>query len=331
MGKREEIRAILEERIRFSDKQLDRHNLMGYCPFHKDGMERTPSFFVYVGPPAPKKSLGVGFCHTCGQAWSLSTLLKKLDINRANVDAIVEIAAEETPYRSKNYYDSISLVNPRLPEAILGAWDYAPTRLLRDGFEKETLRYFDIGFDRRSKRITFPIRDHTGTLIGVSGRTVTGENPRYKVYRREFDAIISGYALDKSRSVWGLDKFYYTALNKGLRSPVVVCEGFKACMWVYQAGFENSTALMGTYCSPEQKMLLTRVSNEVILFLDNDTPGRRAMGGISNYLNSSLSVWIADYPEVADGYSPDDLSPDIIQTAIENKLTKTQWRKKWAA
>ena len=328
----DEVKGILEEGgVRFVDTGEDTHNLSAYCPFHKDGQEGTPSFYVYVGPTLPKKSFGVSFCHTCGQAWPLNALIKQLGINRHVVDTIIEMVEEERQAAGKyDEYASINLGNPRLPETILGAWDRAPKQLLDEGFDKSVLRYFDIGVDLKNKRITFPIRDHTGALVGVSGRTLAEENPRYKVYRSEFRGMISGYELNKSRVVWGLDKFYHTSFLRGLNSPVIICEGFKACMWVHQAGFTNTVALMGTFCSPEQRLLLTRTANEVILFLDNDKPGRKATPAAYKYLSAALDVSVARYPPGAGGRSPDDLDVHRIQTAIKEKLKISEWRKQWA-
>jgi len=325
-----EIQRILEEGgVRFADRQHPAgRNLAAYCPFHSDGQERHPSFFVYVGPPAPRKYPGMGFCHTCGEGWGLGTLVAKLGISSAVADTIVEMAREEEPPRRDDVFD-LDFDNPVLPEVILGAWEYAPLRLLHDGFTKPTLKRFEIGFDRKHQRITFPIRDHLGNLIGVSGRSVTGEMPRYKVYRKEFNGILSGYQLDKSKALWGLDKFYDETMHGDAEGPVIVCEGFKACMWVYQCGYPLTVSMMGTYCSPHQTALLTRITNEVILFLDNDRAGKKATYGVSNYLNKALKVSIANYPEVANGYSPDDLGKDIIDNAVTNKLTTLQWRKKW--
>lgn len=325
-----EVQALLEEGgIRFADHSSDSMNLAAYCPFHKDGAERKPSFFVYVGPNTEHKSTGASFCHTCGTGWTLGYLLKRLGVKRAVVDSIIEIANESRPHVSSNYYARVDLSNPTLPEETLSAWDYAPTRLLRAGFSKETLRYFDIGFDRNTQRITFPLRNQTGLLVGVSGRSVTGDASKYKVYRREFHSLIPGYEVDKSKTLWGLDKIYHTAMNAGLRTPVVVCEGFKAAMWVYQAGHKNVVALTGTYCSPQQKMLLGRITNEVVLFLDNDPPGRKATWKILKTLDGSLDVRLADYSLEENGKSPDDLDPSRTLAVIKNSLTKREWRNRW--
>ena len=45
------------------------------------------------------------------------------------------------------------------------------------GSDEVLLQKMDIGFDKEYERITFPIRDIYGNLVGINGRTVTGAFP----------------------------------------------------------------------------------------------------------------------------------------------------------
>lgn len=323
---KQELLSLLSPHISFRESS-DPENVPGICPFHKDGQEETPSFYLYVGPTRNSRQVtGSAFCHRCHRGWSLTGLLRAFKINRESIDSLKEIIAEQTDVK-KEYYDKICLDVPKLPEALLGAFEYAPRELLESGFKKALLKELDIGFDRDRKRITFPIRDHHGNLVGVSGRTVTGEQPRYKVYKSEFQGVQSNYALNKGRVIWGLDRFYLTAMHAGLQSPVVVCEGFKAAIWCIQNGFDNTVALMGVYLTPEQKLLLSRVTNEVIVFLDNDLPGREATNNLVSQLANCMDVSVANYP--ANGLSPDDLKKVQLTRALTQPLTIREWRNKY--
>jgi hypothetical protein len=328
---KDEIIRILSTKIRFAPYSEFTDNIQAFCPFHKGGQEKKPAFYVYVGPTrSARQATGASFCHTCGKGWSFSSLLRKLGIGRAYVDVVNEIYDEETRRKPKDFYGRINLDVPKLPEEILGAFEWAPKKLLEEGFDKAILRDFDIGFDRSRKRITFPIRDHHGNLVGLSGRNLDGVYPRYKIYRKELHSIAPGYELKKSRVVWGLDRFYLTAMTVGVYSPIVICEGFKAAMWTAQHGFDNVVCLLGTYCSEEQRMLLSRVTNEVVVFLDNDEPGKDATGRLVPYLREWLDVRVANYPKWADGMSPDDLCADDLKPAIVNTISEEKWRDKWA-
>ena len=301
------------------------NNLAAPCPFHKGGTEKRSSFYLYTGAG---ERFGSAFCHTCGEGWSFKGLLRKLGASRTEVDtaaASLGTMLYERPsdaVRAKN----LSLENMVLPEHILGVFDLCPVQLVRDGFTKETLKAYDIGFDRELMRITFPVRDHLGNLVGISGRTVIGEREKYHIYRSKLAEVAAGYHLDKTKVLWGLDKVYPRVMSFGAgREPLILCEGFKAAMWVVQAGFQNSVAVMGTYLSFEQLSLVQRSTNSAILFLDNDDPGRKGTSTIIKSIGRKLpGLRIADYGARL-GASPDDLSPEQVRTAVQMSIHPLQW------
>lgn len=316
---RDAVVGLLQPYIRFSENEAPGNNVAAYCPFHKDGKEKSPSFYVYVGPKSFRKSPGSAFCHTCNRGWTLPSLLRDLGAGYAKASEIIEVLdvspVKPHPIRSLDFeMDS-------LPEAILGAFDYTPKSLVEAGFSERTLADFEIGFDRRRKRVTFPIRNHLGSLVGVSGRTVVNEVPRYKIYRKELHEIQPNYELKKGRVLWNLHSFYNQSLITGLDKPVIVTEGFKAAMWVAQCGFKQTVALLGVHLTREQKFLLTSVANKVILFLDNDKAGQEGTRRIVNLLSKELDVSIASYPDRHKPTSPDDLSKKQVITAIKTAET----------
>ena len=182
---KEEIMEILSPFIRFSSKGESSKNVSAFCPFHKDGSERKPSFYVYVGDPTIDKQVGTSFCHTCGEGWSLPALLRRLRVGRGII-ASVKSQLDELDYeKSPKSKFNLKFDLPVLPEMILGTFEYLPKPLIDLGFTKKVLIHYEVGFDRVAKRITFPLRDHLGNLVGVSGRTVVGDYPRYKIYKSE--------------------------------------------------------------------------------------------------------------------------------------------------
>ena len=325
---KEHIVDILSSKIRFAAGADKQDNLAAFCPFHKGGSERKPSMYVYVGPTKSDRQVtGSAFCHTCQKGWGFSGLMRALDIRRSYVDSVCQIIDEQKPPKQ----DMLSRANfelPRVPEVVLGAFEHAPKSLLDAGFLKETLREFDVGFDYERKRITFPLRDHLGNLVGISGRSVVGEYPRYKIYKDEFKEVVPNYELKKNRVLWGLDRFYHSVMLAERRqdNPTIVCEGFKAAMWVAQSGYPNVVALLGVHCSDEQQILLSRVSNEVVILLDNDEAGRKAAWAVSRKLSGSLTTYLGQYPERPGAASPDDLTPTELKSTIQNSKSRLQRR-----
>jgi len=323
-----DLLSVLRPYISIAEHQASSsYNVAAYCPFHKGGRESKPSFYIYVGPPTSGKRPGAAFCHTCNEGWSFTGLLKKLAVPNKIIDSIrqhVDYSAPEpkTPLKMVFSWDV-------LPEAILGTFSYLPKKLIDDGFTTDTLLNYEIGFDRSRKRIIFPIRNHHGELVAISGRTISGRWPRYKIYKSELEEVINNYSFDKKTVLWGLEKFYETRMytDTKIDTPVVVCEGFKAALWVVQSGYPHTVALLGSYLSKEQEMLLSRVTNNVVLFLDNDEAGCKATEKIADNQLGGVSIKIAKYKDNDKNKSPDDLNELQVKEAITSAITLINWRR----
>ena len=304
-------------------------NMPFHCPFHGDGNEASPSLYVYIGPSTHSRTTGSSFCHACDRGWSLVSLLRELNVPRRLVDSIVE--AEVGDRRSRRpVLDRGILTTPVLPETFVEIFKYKPL-ILADKFNDETLKTFEIGYDPPRLRTMFPLRSFDGRLAGYSGRNsdLRTEPNRYKIYREEFAEWFPGYSLDKSKILWGAHLLYDHSVNSG-KPPqtVVVCEGFKATMWVWQCGFKRVVALIGTHMSAAQLLLLERITNNVVVFLDNDRAGRGATEKLLMNRRNSLEMKIARYNTEA-AVSPDDLSPDRVADAITNPISHLEWRMTW--
>jgi len=319
-----DIVTLLSRHIRFvTPINFRKQNIEARCPFHKGGNEDTPSYYVYVGPNvSAKKTTGSSYCHACGKGWSLRSLLRKLNTPIAEISEVMAMLGvpdyESTSGLAR--YNKLDFSNPILPGKILGFFDYCPKTLLEQGFEKDTLKFFDIGFDLRYGRITFPLRDPWGNLVGISGRTVIGSNIRYKIYSREVNK--PGYTIDKARIVWNIHNV------KEIISPdeyLVLTEGFKCAMWAWQQGYKNVACCLGTSVSEEQEEIIAWHTENVCLFLDNDEPGRKATSIVASKLSSRFNVLIARYPKNSFGKSVDDLSKEEVVAAIEGAMTLREW------
>ena len=307
-------------------------NIPGVCPFHvsSSGTKKTP-FYVYVGNPTSTKMPGASFCHRCNEGWSLVGLLRKLNAPRSTIDQISKYLSIITrPKRVRGTNDIKAEFEFFLPEVMLGSWEYIPRKMLEWGFTKETIQYFDIGFDRSEKRITFPIRDHHGRLVGVSGRATRSWQTRYRFYEEELYEVARNYTMKKGLALWSLDKVYETRMRSGTRQPpLVLFEGFKANMWAHQCGVPHTVSSMGSSLTRAQIRLLTCVGSGIILFWDNDTAGRQSTNKHIQILrNCGLQVQIADY-DTLEEISPDDLGEQSVHRAVENALSPRQWRRKY--
>lgn len=280
-------------------------------------------------------SRGVFICFNdiCGQKGGLPKLLYLLGLGPREISARLEhVVLKDPPTLSEKIKKLES--GKVLPEYILGAYPLAPVALLREGFTEEILREHQVGFDHRAGRITFPIRDHIGRLVAVSGRAHPTGYPRYLVYEQEFRKVFPGYKADNRRHLYGIDSVYASKyIDPNNADPIIIVEGYKACLWLRQHGFMTTVALQGSSLTPSQEIMLHRLRGEKIIFLDNEpgkhqsTKGRGCAAlGIAYKLRKTSRVTLAEYPRHQKGGSPDDLNFSELQQAILNKTSILQRR-----
>ena len=156
------------------------------------------------------------------------------------------------------------------------AWDQVLTRGQRAGFSIEEMRAAGLiqqgrqgGFyDRFRSRITFPVRDPRGRVLGFGARGM-GEDAKPKYLNSP-----EGELYRKSRTLFGIDRARGAMARAG---RAVVVEGYTDVLALHQAGIEEAVAVMGTAITPEQLQLLASHVEQVVLAMDSDRAGRDAM------------------------------------------------------
>jgi 5S rRNA maturation endonuclease (ribonuclease M5) len=297
-------------------------NLSAICPIHRkpDGSpERSPSFTLSLVN-------GMWQCWSCKEKGTLQRLITLVSdgyhVTKLYEDLFEDLrkqrALERPAYLASNY-----VTNNPLPEAVLGFFDKCPLTMLDEGFTEETLRRFEVGFDEKHLRVTFPIRDIDGTLMGVSGRTVVDDVPRHKVYDVEYEAygLIRQKPARKSMTLWNGHTLYPALVSTFNPEPIVVVEGFKACMWLWQAGIKNVVALLGSTLSRVQKWLLERIGAPVYLMSDNDAAGRKARREIGEQLAASLPLYVVEY----EYNQPSDIPPGQLNDIFNKSQNYYNW------
>ena len=121
-------------------------------------------------------------------------------------------------------------------------------------------------YDRFRERVIFPIRDMNGAAVGLGGRILAGDGPKY----------LNSPAtplFDKSRTLYLIDRAK-GPIRKG--DQAVIVEGYTDALMAHQAGFENVVASLGTALTPGQVALLTRYGKKIALAYDVDPAGEKA-------------------------------------------------------
>ncbi|MEI6447649.1 MAG: DNA primase [Actinomycetes bacterium] len=123
-------------------------------------------------------------------------------------------------------------------------------------------------FDRFRGRIMFPLADSRGRVIGFGARAMRdGQGPKYL-------NSAEGEIYHKGSQLYGLHLARPEAARSG---SIVLVEGYVDALAMSQAGVENVVALMGTALTEEQAAQLERTARTLLLALDADKAGQKAM------------------------------------------------------
>ena len=123
-------------------------------------------------------------------------------------------------------------------------------------------------YDMFSRRITFPLWDKDGNIVGFSARIYRGEKDVSKYMNSRESKIFK-----KGETLYN----YHNAKDVAKREKrIVVVEGFMDAIRVSLSGIKNVVALQGTAMTSDQINLLKKLRVKVILCLDNDNAGLMA-------------------------------------------------------
>lgn len=309
-------------------------NLVGLCPFHS---EKTPSFTVY-----PEN--GSFYCFGCGvggDVFTFTGLIENLDYiesvkllaERSGV-ALPQDGYDDSMQKLKNTIYDINRDTARFFHSYLMSPDgkWALDYLYGRGLTLKTIKHFGLGaapdswdalikhlkskgyresdmiaanvvgksqrgslYDRFRKRVMFPIINIRGNIIAFSGRAMPGEDKQGGKYVNTADTPV----YKKSANLFGMN-----FAKNACAERVILVEGNMDVISLHQAGFTNTVAPLGTAFTTEQANLLARYTKEIVLMLDADAAGQKAIKRATELLqNTGLSVRVVVIP---DGKDPDE-------------------------
>jgi DNA primase len=189
----------------------------------------------------------------------------------------------------------------------------------------ETSREFALGYAANGYfggRVTVPIHDHRGALVGFTGRNVTG-NPEAQKYKNSATSEI----FNKGSLVFNEHRI---AEACRLSSRIIFVEGHFDVITMWQHGIRNAVATQGT-AGPTIESLkrLSRHCRTFVLCYDGDAGGIKAVDNFISVASDmiyggDLNVVVADLPE---GTDPDSCLRDGIDIVgiIENAKQWIEW------
>ena len=262
-------------------------DIMVCCPYHKDGQERKPSAGI-------RKSDGTLHCFACGVTRSLPEVVsdcfgysnpihgyKWLVQNFANVEVQerenikVDFTRGVLSDKSRVLVSSDTNKPVCVSENELDSYRYVHPYLYKRGLNDDIIEKFDLGYDKQTDSITFPVRDKNGDCMFVARRSVK---------EKKFD-IPKGI----TKPLYGLYEVEHTT-GFGLKYPVqlYICEGLFDCLRLW---CNNKLAVAGFGClfnSYQIKQIQDLPIRTVILALDNDDAGRDAAQRLRKLITNKI-------------------------------------------
>jgi len=152
-------------------------------------------------------------------------------------------------------------------------------------------------YDRFRSRITFPIFNYYGEIVGFSAR-IFPEDDKQAKYINSPETLI----YNKSKILFGLN-FAKTEIRK--KDEAVIVEGQMDCITAHQAGFVNVVASSGTALTEGHLNVLSRLTKNLKFCFDADSAGLIATKkAVERYLGTDFVIKIVNLKGAKD---PDEL------------------------
>lgn len=175
-----------------------------------------------------------------------------------------------------------------------------------------------IGYDITTDRITIPIRNEFGQIIGVKGRrnydTDDEYDPKYLYLTPcRMSSVLYGYSENYS-NMYG--------------KTVLVFESEKSVLQCASYGYENAVAIGSSSLSEQQAKLILQLNPEHVIFmLDNNLPLENTKRNIEVLRNvcamRSLHISYFDWTEcldLGDKCSPSDEGKEILEDILKHYI-----------
>ena len=281
-------------------------NIMVQCPYHSNGQEKRPSAGIH-------KETGVFHCFACGETHSLQEFISHcfgyddggLFGWKWLLKNYVSISTEErkdvyldfkrhTDINGDSVYDSVRDGGSNtnfVSEEELDSYRYIHPYMYKRGLTDEIIELFDIGYDKRRRCITFPVRDIQGHCLFIARRSVDYkyfnypkgvEKPLYGLYELNLRAESTYH----SPSLWGRE------LKFGYPEELIICESMLDALSFWTVG-KYAVALNGLGNELQFQQLRELPCRKLILCTDMDKAGLKARTNIrKNVTNKIITEYI---------------------------------------
>lgn len=220
--------------------------------------DEHPSFAIHEN--------GKWICFSCGKKGTIEYLLQLLNKEDARMIITKVDIVNKLRVGSKNYGD-------RYYEYLVYRDSYDHSYMQSRGISIEVANIFKLGYDANVPAVIFPAFNYKNVFVGYSRRNIT-TLPKYRHYSQ---------------------RILFNENNVDFDKDIMVVEGAVDVLKAYQFGITNVVGISGCTITSLQEAELIRFP-KVILALDNDDAGNKAMQSIGRFLSLKTSVSCLMYP-----------------------------------
>lgn len=270
-------------------------NIQTNCPFHKGGQERKPSFGV-------NGEIDKCHCFSCGWAGTIEEMISELYgyqdegkfgkrwlIKRFNT---VEIETRPNIMEGFNGRNNITIRNNNdihrfkqhiqgdksseqysgeITEEELDKYRYIHPYMYERKMDDRVIEIFDVGYDKETECITFPIRDKNGNCLFIARRSV---NTKFFSYPQGVEKPLYGLY-----ELYQLDEF---------PKEIYICESMIDAITIWTHCDKYAVALNGLGNDLQFSQLNNMPNRTFILATDNDPAGIKARIRLKKYITNKI-------------------------------------------
>lgn len=281
-------------------------DLMVTCPYHKGGQERRPSAGI-------RKRDGQFHCLACGETHTLQEMISHCFGHTDDM-----IGAFGWNWLLKNFLtvevESRKDVELDFSRNLMGRWNiaeyvseeeldsyrYTHPYMYKRKLTDEVIEMFDVGYDKKTKCITFPVRDESGNTLFIARRSVVTK--------------FFNYPQGVEKPVYGLFEVNEWERLGNDVSEVIICESMIDALTCWAYG-KPAVALNGLGDDKQFQQLNQMQCRKFILATDSDEAGMKARRRLRKNIRNKL---VTEYILPAGRKDMNELSKEEFDALEEN-------------
>ena len=244
-------------------------NIQVNCPFHKGGLERKPSFGINIHN-------GKCNCFACDWRGDITDMISELfgrhDMGKYGESWLIKhfntFEVENRPVISFERGKPVQGKLEYVTEEELSSYRFYHPYMYKRGLTDKIIDLFDIGYDKNTTSITFPVRDIKGNTLFIARRSI---NSKHFNYPKGVDKPLYG--------IYELSKFNPT--------EVIVCESMLDALSCWVHG-KYAVAMNGLGSELVYKQISELPVRKIILATDKDEAGMKARQTLRNKIKNKL-------------------------------------------